>query len=142
MNTSNLSWIALSLVIAAIPLERASAAMNCSEPVLSGEWGEEAVGTSYFTKGTYPSVQIRLNHAECTYGPEDTEALLELIVGEHEQDPEWNSPKLTAQQMRDSVRFQLECQLSKSPIPDPITLEPRRQGVSLDAFKKMNCNTP
>lgn len=141
MNTTNLSWIALSVAIAAVPLEHANADPDCSDPILEANWTTEKVG-GYFA-GSYPSLQIKLDYAGCTYGPEDTEEIFQQLLKEHEQDPEWTSPKLTATQMRDSVRFQLECQLSQSPIPAPITLEPRRQGVSLDAFKKMkDCNTP
>ncbi|MFD2644051.1 hypothetical protein [Pseudomonas japonica] len=142
MKTSNLAWIALSVIAGVLPMEHASADPDCSEPILKAEWGKEKVGTSYFTQGTYDSLQVYLDRAGCTYGPADTERILQEILARYESAPEWTSPKLNAQQMRDSVRFQLECQLSQSPIPDPITLEPRRQGVSLDAFKKMNCNTP
>jgi len=140
MKTLNLAWIALSVIAGVLPIERASADPDCSEPILEAQWATEKVG-GYFA-GSYPSLQIKLDRAGCSYGPGDTEQIFQEILARYESAPEWTSPKLNAQQMRDSVRFQLECQLSLSPIPDPITLEPRRSGASLDAFKKMNCNTP
>lgn len=142
MKTLNLAWIALSVIASVLPIERASADPDCSEPILGAKWDWEQVGTSYFTQGKYESLQINLDRAGCTYGPADTEQIYQEILARYESAPEWKSPKLSAQQMRESVRFQLECQLSQSPIPDPVTLEPRRWATSLDAFKKMNCNPP
>ena len=135
-------WLALSALMTLLPLHYASADPDCSKLVLDSKWGTEKVG-GYFA-GAYPSLQVTLERAGCMIGPEETEQIFQEILAQHEQDPQWNSleSSLTAQQKRDSVRFQLECQLSLSPVPDPITLEPMRKGVSLDAFKKMKCNTP
>lgn len=142
MKIPNHKWLALSALMTLLPLQYANADPDCSDLVLGSKWGMEKVG-GYFP-GSYPSLQVSLNRAGCMVGPENTDQIFQAILSEHEQDPEWNSPesKMTAQQKRDSVRLQLECQLSLSPVPDPITLEPRRQTVSLDAYKKMKCNAP
>jgi len=141
MKTLDSLAFTLLLVVTSLSASHALADPDCENYVDEAKWSTEKVG-GYFA-GSYPSLHITLNRSGCTYTTADTEAIFNLIYAEHSQDPEWSSPKLSAEQMRDSVKFQLECQLGKSPVPDPITLEPRRQGVSLDAFKKMsNCNTP
>ena len=141
MNTLKPSWLALSAMLAALPLQYASADPDCTQLVGESKWSTEKVGG--FFAGSYPSLQVTLERNGCAISADETEQILDEIFARHEKDPQWTSPKLTPLQMRDSVRYQLECQLSLSPVPDPITLEPRRQGVSLEAFKKMSsCNTP
>ncbi|MDU9389710.1 hypothetical protein [Pseudomonas sp. zfem002] len=135
MKTLIPSSVVLSLILGALPLEHASADPNCSDPILETKWAEvdEPVG-GYFA-GKYPSLQIRLNRAGCTISSADTEQIYQELLARHSQDEKW----ITS----DSLKYQLACLLDLTPPPDPITLEPMRRGVSLEAYKKMkNCNTP
>jgi|GEM_PF-3261649 len=141
MKRTSLPWFILLATLDALAATRALADPNCSQYITEAKWGTEKV-TSYFS-GSYPSLQITLNRSGCIYSAADTDAMFEQIYAAHSQDTEWNSPKLSTEQMRNSVKLQLECQLSRSPVPNPITLEPRRETASLEAFKKAsNCNAP
>ncbi|MEE1923090.1 hypothetical protein V0R50_12530 [Pseudomonas sp. 148P] len=140
MKTLKPSWFILFVALGALPAASAMADPDCSEYIESAKWGVEKVN-AYFS--TYPSLQITLTGSGCTYTAADTDAIFEQIYAKYSQDPEWQSPKLSKEQTRNSARLQLECQLSRSPVPNPITLEPRRETTSLDAYKAMNnCNAP
>lgn len=129
----------LAVFVSLLGLPSANAA--CPPYVTSATWGEEAAGGGYFA-GKYPSLQVTLDTA-CTVTAADADAIADELVASHGNDTQWTSPKLTPQQMRDSVKFQLECHLGKSPVAMPLTLEPRRQGTSTKAYQDMaNCNTP
>ncbi len=141
MKTLTPSWFILFTALgAALPATSAMADPDCSEYIEDAKWGVEKVNR-YFS--TYPSLQITLTGSGCTYTAADADAILEQVYAKYSKDKEWQEGTMTDEQKRASVKLQLECLLSLSPVPSPLTLEPRRQTTKLDAYKEMNnCNAP